>query len=152
MLQAMNPYFILPIALGVSVVLQASLNREMALHYGLATAVLLNAAVFLVLSLSLFALGKFAPQYVPGFLQPKASDIPFSWVYIVPGICGFFLVLGLPWALEKIGPSNAFLILIATQIVVSLAIEGYRTQSLPHSLKMTGAVLVIIGGMLVAKS
>ena len=152
MLQAMNFYFFLPIALGVSVVVQATLNKEMALQYGLLSAVLLNAAVLFVLSALFYGIAKTSPEFFPEFFQPKSSSEPFNWSYLIPGMCGFFLVLGLPWSLHKLGPSNSFLLLIATQIVVSLLLETYRSQSLPQGLKLAGAILVLIGGALVVKA
>jgi uncharacterized membrane protein YdcZ (DUF606 family) len=152
MLQAMNPYLIFPIAIGLSVVLQGTFNREMAMNFGLASAVLLNAAVFLLVSIALFAVGKFSPQFLPDFIQPRSSDAPFSLVYLLPGIFGFFIVLGVPWSLEKLGPSDTFLFLIISQILLSILLEAYRSQNLPAGMKMTGAALVILGGVLVAKS
>lgn len=152
MLQAMNSYFFLPIALGVSVVAQASLNKQIAVQYGLLSAVLLNAAVLFSLSLLLYVVSKFSPGLFPDFFQPKISTDPLNWSYLIPGVCGFLVVLGLPWSLQKLGASNSFLILIAAQIVVSLLLEIYRTQSLPHGLKLAGALLIIAGGALVVKT
>ena len=152
MLQAMNFYFLLPIAIGVSIVLQGTFNRDMALNYGLATTVLLNAAVFLVVSAGLSIWVKINPAFFPVFIQSRTSEAPFNWLYLLPGIFGVMIVLGVPWSLEKIGPSNTFLFLIITQIVLSVSLEAYQLQTSPAVMKMTGAGLVILGGILVAKS
>lgn len=152
MLQAMNFYFFLPIALGVSVVLQASLNKEIALQYGLISTVLLNAAVLFVLSAIFYGIAKTSPDLFPDFFQPKSSTQSLRLLDLVPGICGFFIVLGLPWSLARLGPSNTFLLFIAVQIVLSLLIEAYSNQSLPQGIKLAGALLILAGGALVVKS
>lgn len=145
----MNIYLLLPLALGVTVVLQATLNRTMALQYGLASAVLLNAAVFFILSLGFFISAKYTPTLVPEFMRVRISEQSFSWLYLLPGLCGFFLVLGLPWAIQNIGPSTSFLLLIASQIVVSLGLEIYQSGITPPLVRILGALLVIVGAILV---
>ncbi len=147
----MNIAFFVPLALGVTVVLQATLNRAIGHNHGLATAVLINAVVFFVLSLGFFLTGKYNPDLVPEFLRFRESSVPYSWYYLIPGACGFFLVLGLPYAIHHIGPSLSFLLLIASQVVVSLAFEIYLSGNVPSLLRLMGAALIVVGSILVIK-
>ena len=152
MLQAMNFYFLLPIAIGISIVLQGSFNRDMAVNFGLATTVLLNAAVFFFASVAFYAWVRLAPQYFPVFIQTRTTDTPFHWLYLLPGLFGLVIVVGVPWSLERIGPSNTFLFLIITQIVLSVAMEAYDLQASPAIMKLAGAALVVLGGILAARA
>lgn len=147
-----NIFLLLPLALGVTVVAQATLNRSFALQYGLAGAVLLNAAVFFFFSLGFFILAKYTPSLLPEFMRlrsPGPAGQSFPWIYFLPGAFGFSLVLGLPWVLQNIGPSRGFLLLIASQVVTSLAFETYQSGNLPSPLRALGALLVVIGAALV---
>jgi len=147
----MNPYLLIPFALGVSVVIQATLNRTMGLQYGLAAAVTLNAVVFFVLSLGFYAIAKYTPTIVPEFWRIRPSSEAFSWTYLIPGLCGFFLVIGLPWAIQNLGPSTSFLLLIASQIMMSLGLEFFQQGWTLSGPKLVGALLVIIGAVLASR-
>jgi transporter family-2 protein len=144
--------YLLPLALGVTVVFQATLNRSMASHYGLASAVTLNAAVFFALSLGIFVFAKYNPDLVPDFLQIRRPENQFSWTYLLPGVCGFILVMGLPWSIELIGPSASFLLLISSQILVSLILEATQSPGPLSFPKLVGGFLVLAGSILVMKS
>jgi uncharacterized membrane protein YdcZ (DUF606 family) len=144
----MNAYFILPIIVGLSVVAQATLNRQMGEQYGLAATVAFNAVVFLVLSLGFFFVAQYNPTIVPEFMQVrKASEAgSFHWSFLLPGLCGFFIVLGFPWSIQAIGPSASFICAVAAQILISLGLEFFQSGALPHPWKIAGGVLVLLGG------
>lgn len=148
MQSVMNAYFSIPVVLGFAVVIQGLLNRWIGVQFGLATAVLINAAVFFVLSLCFYAMAHYTPNLVPEFLQVKSSSEPFKISFLIPGICGFLLVLGLPWALQNIGTAGTFLTLIATQIFVSFLMDLFYFE-MPFSIvKAIGAGLIFVGGLL----
>ena len=147
-MEMINPSLFLPLALGVTVVLQASLNRSMGNQMGLSLAVLINAAVFLVLSLGFFLLAKYTPMIVPEFWRFRPSSQAFSWYYLVPGFCGFFLVMGLPWSIQQLGPSTSFLILIASQILISFFMEAIQQGHGLDLKKSLGVLFVLIGAAL----
>lgn len=150
MLLAMNLYYVLPLIVGLSVVLQGTFNRGMAFQYGLSTAVLFNAAVFGLFCVLLYAIARYAPNSLPEFLQIKSSESSFQWKYILPGFCGFLIVLSIPWSLVKIGPANTFVLAVAAQIVLGLVVESIDQQSLPGIMKLSGAALVLVGGIIVS--
>ncbi len=147
----MNAYFLLPLALGVTVVVQATLNRTMSTAYGLSTVMAINAVVFFIFSVGFFLFAHYNPKLVPDFVQSRALIAPFLWTYIIPGFCGFLLVLGLPWAIEYAGASNSFLLLIASQIVFSFAYEVLQSGQMPSILKISGALLISAGAYLIIR-
>lgn len=150
--QMSNLAFTLPLALGVTVVLQATMNRSIGFNYGLSAAVALNAVVFFVLSIGFFLLAKYNPMIVPDFVRVREPSESFSWLYLIPGTCGFMLVLGLPWSIQNIGPTISFLLLIASQVVVSFALEIWQAGGLPSLIRVGGAALILAGSYLVVKS
>lgn len=148
----MNPYLLIPFTLGVSVVFQAILNRSMGLQYGLAAAVFLNAALFFVLSLGFLAVAKYTPTILPEFWRFRDSSDSFHWAYLLPGLFGFLIVIGLPWSIQNIGPSTSFLLLISAQIIVSLILEFNEKAGAIDWTKLLGALLVLVGAFLTSRA
>jgi bacterial/archaeal transporter family-2 protein len=149
--------FAIPVILGIAVVLQGVLNRKIGSAIGLSTAVFINALVFLILSAALLTASYFKPNLFPEFLRipstPWKNAIDQSgasvWLYWVPGLCGFLLVLGVPFAIQSIGPSKTFVILVSAQIAFSVLLEA-ASQSDLSPWKFLGAALAITGAYLVA--
>ncbi len=148
----MGFYYFLPIALGVTVLTQGILNRQIGAAWGLSTAVLINAAVFFLLSAGLFLLGKYWPGVLPEFLRYRDAGTGFKMTFLIPGICGFILVLGLPWALQNIGPSKSFLLLIASQILASLITDQWIFSQPVPAMKWLGGAITIVGAAVVVLS
>jgi len=147
----MNSYLLLPLLLGVSVVVQATMNRQLGSQYGWATAVTLNAVVFLVLSLGFLLIAKYTPSLIPEFLQNRRPTDSFHLSYFIPGMCGFFLVLGLPLSMQFLGASTSIILLIASQILFSVAQEAWTAGLMPSLWNFFGAILVLAGSALVVR-
>ncbi|GIL18395.1 MAG: hypothetical protein BroJett040_21460 [Oligoflexia bacterium] len=145
----MNAYYLIPIALGVTVVLQGTLNKQIGSIYGLSVAVLINAAIFFILSLCFLALSFYTPNLVPDFLRAKPLTSPFQWYYLIPGICGFILVLGLPWAFQSIGAGATFILLISSQLLCGFFVDTYFLGNPVNIQKIGGALLSMIGAVLI---
>lgn len=145
----MTFFLILPLILGVTVVMQGTLNRQIGLNHGLATALLINSIVFLVLNVVVYVLAKYTPSIFPEFIQVRDSDAPYNWKYMVPGFCGFLLVLGLPWAIDNIGAAKALLLLIISQIIAGFVWDYMNAEAPMHWLKFAGAALTMVGGALI---
>lgn len=146
----MNPLILLPILVGVAVVVQAGLNRQIGAQWGLAGAVLLNSAVVLVLSLALFAFVKLRPDAVPEFLRvPDAPGRVEGWRALLAGALGVTIVLGLPWGFARLGALEVILTVMVAQVAASLVwdwrVEGIGVQPL----RVVGA-LVALGGVVLA--
>ncbi len=149
----MNSFLILPVILALSVVLQGMLNKKIAAEQSLVFAVFLNATVFLIVSGVLFFISKKYSESMPSFLKmPIDSKNIFSsdnlW-YLIPGLCGFVLVLGIPWALQNLGSAKTFIILIVSQIILSLLAEKFVFNNDLSILKITGALVALVGAVMV---
>lgn len=139
---------LLPFLLGAAAVLQGVLNRRIAQHLSLPGAVLLNASVLLLASLGLFLLsrgrvGPFAALDAPSDLRT------FGLWWLLPGLLGLTLVLGIPYAIHRVGAFTTFLGILVAQLVTSLiwdAIFEHRGPTLP---KLLGAALAVAGAWLV---
>lgn len=136
-------------------VVQGSLNNIIGQSLSLNRAILLNASVFIALSLSAYIFYKWAPdsilQYFPEFLRLKNSEtetIPFKLWYLIPGICGFTLVMGLPLSIQNIGPAKTFVVLISSQIIFSLGSDYWVFHKTPSLTKLAGALLTLAGAVL----
>jgi transporter family-2 protein len=140
---------LVPMLVGVVSVLQAALNRRIASAWGLLPTTLLNAVVFTssaALCVLVLRTGK-AP--VSDWMLPVSlRDLRPLW--LLPGVFGLAIVIGLPWALGRMGALSTFVAMIAAQMVTSVAwdyfVEGVG-MSLP---RMLGALLTIAGVALVA--
>lgn len=117
----------------------------MSLVWGLPWVILLNGAVFFILCLAYY----FGARY---FEPPVSStESPQFW-YLLPGICGFLIVLGVPISIQMMGPTKTFITLIVSQVVFSLTLEKVIFGESPGTLKIAGALIATIGAALVALS
>lgn len=145
----MNLMWTVPVIVGLAVVLQGGFNRQVSMQWGLATTVFVNGIVFLVVSLILWGVMKLRPGVLPReFLPPEAAGSVAVWRVILPGVFGVVIVTGLPWAITRMGALGAVLILLVTQLVVSmvwdLIVEGVPIQPM----RVVGAALALAGAWL----
>lgn len=146
----MNSFIVLPFIIGLAGVTQGILNRQVSASWGLAWAVALNALLFVVYSAVLLVFSHFAPQVLPEYLRVSTFTIEkFKWWFVLPGLCGFLLVLGIPWSIQMMGPSKTFILFIVAQIVFSLLAEKFFFESEVSPLKIAGALLATAGAVLV---
>ena len=141
--------WLVPVIVGVAVVLQGGFNRQVSQQWGLATTVLMNGIVFLVVALLLWAIMKLRPEFLPReFLPPQLGGPVAFWRVVLPGVFGVLIVVGLPWAIARMGALGAILILLVTQLVVSMVwdalVEGVSVQPL----RIAGAALALVGAWL----
>ena len=144
---------LIPFFIGLSVVTQGVLNRQIGAAWGLGAAVFLNASVLFVLSSLLFLGLIYFPQSFPSFLQlssPEASRAQ-AW-FVIPGLCGLLIVIGVPWSLQMNGPGKTFILVIVAQIIFSLLFEKFFFGLSLSLMKIMGALFVAVGAALVAFS
>ncbi|RKZ13260.1 hypothetical protein DRQ53_05460 [bacterium] len=139
----------IPVLVGLAVVLQGGFNRQVSTQWGLANTVLINGVVFLVVSLLVWGLARVRPDALPReFLPPTDAQAVAIWRLILPGVFGVLIVTGLPWAIERLGALGAVLILLVTQLIVSViwdaVVEGVPVQPM----RIAGAALALVGAWL----
>jgi transporter family-2 protein len=137
------------VVVGLAVVLQGGFNRQVSTQWGLATTVFVNGIVFLVVSLALWGAMKLRPGVLPReFLPPENPGAVAVWRVILPGVFGVVIVTGLPWAIARMGALGAILVLLVTQLVVSMiwdsTVEGVPIQPM----RVMGAGLALAGAWL----
>lgn len=142
-------YLLLPITLGLSVVLQGILNRKIGLAWGLPPVILLNGIVFFIFCVVYYLAAKLLPDYVPG-AAAGTDDLDFKGWYLLPGLCGFLIVFGVPLSLQLQGPLKTFITMIVAQVVFSLILENLIAGEPPGNMKIIGAVIATIGAVMVA--
>jgi transporter family-2 protein len=142
---------LLPGFLGLAAVLQGGLNRQVAGQWGLAGAALFNTLVLLAAVGALLALVRLRPSVLPEFFQIKGALAQLRWWWILPGLFGFALVTGIPFAISRLGAFPVFLGILVGQMITSLAwdavLEG-RPLTLP---KVCGALLAVAAAVLVGR-
>ena len=147
----MSIFLLLPLFLGMAVVTQGALNRRISAELGLTWTVFLNASLFFLVSLALLLATKYVPQMLPEYLRvDQFSANKLKWWFLIPGFCGFFLVLGVPWSLQINGPSKTFILLIVAQILLSLVLDKFVFEATVSATKLAGAALALAGAILVA--
>ncbi|MBI4403226.1 MAG: DMT family transporter [Deltaproteobacteria bacterium] len=140
----------IPLFLGICIVLQGALNREIARNWGLAGAVFLNNLVFLMLGLVLFLTVRKVPNIFPDVFRDRGAFGMVYWWYLLPGILGFAIVTGAPWAMSRIGAFHFVVLVIAAQMVAGLAWDA-TVNGLPlTTVRTLGAMLGIAGAVLVS--
>ncbi|MCC7442105.1 MAG: DMT family transporter [Bdellovibrionales bacterium] len=138
-------------ALGGLTILQAGLNRMIGSRWGLVPAVFLNSLVLILAASAVYGIAVARPDLFPPLFQDRGGFRSFSWWYLLPGLCGLCLVMGIPWAIGRAGATPVFVTLVAAQMVASLAwdrmVEG-QPLSPP---RLLGAALAIAGALLAAR-
>ncbi|MCB0393664.1 MAG: DMT family transporter [Bdellovibrionales bacterium] len=136
--------FYLSVVLGAVAVMQAGLNRQVSQHIGLSGAVLINTLVLLLIAFGFLWITSRFPENFPEHFPSKGISLK-AWWFLIPGICGFLLVAGLPFAVSKIGALTAFLCLVTGQMVTSL-LWDYFVESIEFNIwRVGGALLAVVG-------
>ncbi|MBY0385997.1 DMT family transporter [bacterium] len=132
-------------------VIQSGLNKMISDHWGFSSALLLNGLVFLVFNFLLFSVVYFQPQIFSSEYRLQGSFSDFKLWWILPGICGFMLVMGLAVSLAQVGAVQTFVICIAAQIVCSLlwdlVVEGKEIAVM----RLAGAAITFFGAFLATR-
>lgn len=146
----MNLYWFIPLTIGCVMVLQGTLNRQMGQAMGLANAVVLNSIIVLAASLVLFGVTRLWPQAVPPFFSGEFTLAKLAGWMIFPGIFGFCIIAGIPWAISKLGASRVFVAVVVAQIVASMLWDIFVEKQPIGWMRISGATLAVLGVILVS--
>lgn len=146
----MTAALIVPFLLGCFAVLQVALNKRIAEAIGLTQAVILNAFVLLVVASVFWLYARGERQDFGAWMVGTGNWADFKVWWIIPGLCGLTLVAGMPWAAEKVGALQVFVVLVAAQMMFGIVwdhfVEG--VQATPP--RMIGAGLAVAGAWVTA--
>lgn len=141
----------IPLSLGLAAVLQAALNRRIAVHIGLPQSVMLTNVVAFLCALALSLIMRSFPSLLPqGFAAQQPMWRPALW-YVVPGLCGFAFILGMPISFGRLGVFQSLLLLIASQLVVGLLWDQLVEGRPVTGLRILGACITLFGAGLVLR-
>lgn len=136
-------------AMGIASVLQGGMNRQVGQQWGLAAAALFNTLVFLVAATALYLFVRTYPLCVPEFLRDRGSPGRFAWWFVLPGLFGFLVVVGIPFAIKQIGALQVFLGLIGAQLIASMVWDIVVEQIPISVMRCAGAAMAWVGVLLV---
>jgi bacterial/archaeal transporter family-2 protein len=136
---------------GVFAVIQSGLNKMISDSWGFSSALLLNGLVFLVFNFLLFALVYFQPHIFPAGFQIQGQVSAFKVWWILPGICGFMLVMGLAVAFSQVGAVQAIVICIAAQIIASMLWDLFVDGKEIGMARLVGTVVTFIGAFIATR-
>lgn len=131
----------IPFILGAAAILQAGLNRMVAAQSTLPVAVLVNTGVLVILA------GGFFWFHVRSGPGPEFTSLP--WYALIPGIMGFSLVAGLPFAISRIGALQTFIVFVTGQLFFSLLWDRW-VENIPITSSRIVALALTCAGVLLA--
>jgi bacterial/archaeal transporter family-2 protein len=101
--------------------------------------------VLLVVAIVFFLYARIARLEVGDWLSGSGGPGDFQLWWIIPGLCGLTLVAGLPWAVERIGALQTFVVLVAAQILFSIVWDQFAEGIAVTTPRVIGAALAIAG-------
>jgi len=140
----MTLLFLIPFTLGLLGVLQTILNRSFGEQFSFREAVWVNG--FFV-----FASATVYLDYGVMAKSPDLVDAPyrvlkdFKFWYCLPGILGFVLVFGFPWAASQIGATRVFVAAVSGQLIADLGFDWISENQRPEWLRIIGVCLALAG-------
>ena len=138
-------FLAVPLLVGTIIVLQGTLNRQLGAVMGLGTAVLLNAAVVMAAAVVFFLSVRSAPDSFPELFRGSYAPGTFSPWMLLPGVFGFLIIAGVPWAISRLGAARVFVAVVVAQLVVSLLWDGLTGAAPISWQRVVGAGLAIAG-------
>ncbi len=139
---------------GIATVVQAGLNRSLGERWGLAWALVVNSMVVLIFSLVFWGITRVQPQWFSPFFhatEDASREGLFEWKALIPGLCGFLIVLGIPFAIPRLGAVSVFLAVVAFQLLMSLAWDAW-IEKVPFAWsRVLGVGLAFVGVWLASR-
>lgn len=135
---------LLPLLAGLSIVIQGTLNKTSANQLGIATALLLNSLILLIIAIGFWLLMKYSVLSGWG----NTASLSFSelkWWQYLPGILGFVIILTTPLAIQHLGANLTFALIICTQLIISLLWDSLAQKSWPSFSSWMGIAIMMVG-------
>jgi len=139
---------VMSIVAGVFGVLQAGMNKGIADHVGFTSSLLMNGLFFLGFNTLFFVFMLWQPKALPSEFSVQWTMSAFRWWWVVPGLLGFALVMGLAVSVGRIGSVQTFVICIAAQIVTSVVYDIVQGEASVSTMRLVGAGVTMVGAIL----
>lgn len=128
---------LIAIAVGISIVIQNGINRELATSMSLPKILVLNSLFTLVFSGIFLGFTLLRPQSQAGFT--------LSWSGFFAAFCGFVIISGMPLAIARLGALRTVSIVIAVQLVTALLWDLFREGTPASWQRVLGAGVTFLG-------
>ena len=142
----------LSILAGVFGVWQAGMNKVVADSLGFPGSLLFNGVFFLVFNLIFFAIVFVKPKSFPAQFAIQWAFEDFRWWWVIPGLMGFALVMGLAVSIGRIGAVQTFVVSIAAQIFASIAWDLFQGDHQINKVRLAGAAVTMVGAIIATLS
>jgi uncharacterized membrane protein YdcZ (DUF606 family) len=140
----MNLSYLLPLVVGVCGVLQGALNKRLAAEWGLGWVLMITSIVVLLLVGGLMLMNVYP--------SPTKFELgALKWWHVLPGLMGFLVILCIPISIARIGAMTSFLLVVASQVVVSGLWDRYMEGVELSWSRLVGASLTLVGAWLATK-
>lgn len=139
---ALGLMMFLPFLVGAVTVLQGGLNKQLLSQYDLLEITLLNTAITLFAAIIVFFVWN---QFEPIKLRLNYPDFRF-W-FIIPGICGLMVVLGIPFGINKLGATKLFVGIVAAQLIGGILWDS-RVEAMSIGWNRILGACLALGGVL----
>ncbi|MGB0452929.1 MAG: DMT family transporter [Bacteriovoracaceae bacterium] len=113
-------YLILSFFIGAVTVLQGGVNRKITSEWGLSGAIFLNSFTLVFVAAFFVWICSYAPQLFPESFPAKFQKSTFRMWYLIPSVCGFIIICGIPALIPKVGASSVFLCIVIGQLFFSV--------------------------------
>ena len=140
----MSSALLVPVVLGIMAVAQATLNGRVAIQWGLAPAAVLNTTVAFSLAVC-FALWCAFRGPSAGLYRFDVQASLVAWWWFLPGCFGFSIVVGLPWAVFKLGALATFVALIGAQMIGGMLWDAWIDGTALTLPRVLGAAFAVAG-------
>ena len=143
-------FWLIPLSIGCITVLQGTINRRMGAELGLGAVVFLNAVIVMALATALYGVVRHQPGRVPSLFEGEFRLERLRWWMVFPGIFGFCIIAGIPWAISKLGAAKVFVAIVVAQMIASLAWDTLVEGKPLTMLRVGGAAMAIAGVVVVS--
>jgi bacterial/archaeal transporter family-2 protein len=131
---------------------QAGMNKVVADSLGFTASLLFNGVFFLVFNGLFFLIVWGRPSAFPSEFAIRLAFEDFKWWWLLPGLMGFALVMGLAVSVGRIGAVQTIVISVAAQVFASIIWDMWDGDFQLNQWRLIGAGLTLVGAVIATLS